>query len=194
MNSEEINKEYNMTYGELCQYLLAKYGPAKYDYFVNESCKTKNRKVPRTSEGLICHHIDEDKAIKLSDTKWALQSPFRYQKADRLVYCNALEHLLLHIRITEEANEPDKLTLQPLGIGGAIVFIIPELNLCYSGYEYKRQYEKDIYSVVAGNFDDYIQLLKRWRENTQYPEVLTPERLSRDIFGKIVDRVYQAMV
>ena len=58
-----------MTYSELVEYLLKKYGPAKYDYFCTESCKSKNSKVSRTSEGLYCHHIDEDKAIMLSNDK-----------------------------------------------------------------------------------------------------------------------------
>ena len=91
-----------MNYKELVTYLLNKYGPSKYDYFHNNTYKTKNKKVTRTQDGLFCHHIDEDKAEDLSNPKLAMQYPYEYQKADRLVYCNYLEHLLLHIQIGEE--------------------------------------------------------------------------------------------
>ena len=76
MESIEIKEELAMTYNELVEYLLNKYGSAKYDYFCNESCKSKNTKVSRTSEGLFCHHIDEDKAIMLSNDKIAVNNPW----------------------------------------------------------------------------------------------------------------------
>jgi hypothetical protein len=44
MTSEEVDKELVLSYDDLCQYLLEKYGPAEHDYFVNESCQSKNRK------------------------------------------------------------------------------------------------------------------------------------------------------
>ena len=86
----------NFSYDELVQFLINRYEPAKCDYFTNEYC-TIEGKISRTPEGLYCHHIDEDKVIKLSDKRIAPKSPFIYQKANRLVYCNILEHLLLHI-------------------------------------------------------------------------------------------------
>ena len=45
MNHEEIVKEVKMTYYELLDYLLEKYGSAKYDYFTKPECKYKNKKV-----------------------------------------------------------------------------------------------------------------------------------------------------
>ena len=107
MKSIEIQKELEMKYSELVEYLLKKYGPAKYDYFCTESCKSKNHKVSRTNEGLYCHHIDEDKAIMLSNDSYAIKNPYEYQKAERLVYCNVLEHLILHIKIVEEPRNKD---------------------------------------------------------------------------------------
>lgn len=44
MESLEIKKELEMSYMKLVNYLLKKYGPAKYDYFCNESCKSKIQK------------------------------------------------------------------------------------------------------------------------------------------------------
>lgn len=92
-----------MNYDEFVSYLLKKYGPAKYDYFTNATCKTKSKRISRTKEGLFCHHIDEDKGYMLSHTGCALEQPFEYQKAERLVYCNYIEHLLLHILIGKNA-------------------------------------------------------------------------------------------
>lgn len=46
MNKSEILKELNMNYNDLCEYLLKKYGKAKYDYFCKSNCKSRNRKIP----------------------------------------------------------------------------------------------------------------------------------------------------
>ena len=193
MTSEEVDKELEMPYDDLCQYLLDKYGASKYDYFVNESCRSKSRKISRSSEGLFCHHMDEDKAILLSNPKWAVKNPFEYQKAERLVYCNALEHLILHIKIAEEPKKQDANEMESQGIGGALSFLIPELNHCYSGYKYKRPHEQHIYGLIADNFDDYIKILKYWRKITKTPLLVTPKRLSLDVYGNRVDRVYKSI-
>lgn len=42
-----------MNYDEFVSYLLKKYGPAKYDYFTNATCKTKSKRISRTKEGLL---------------------------------------------------------------------------------------------------------------------------------------------
>lgn len=194
MDNSEIDKELGLSYDELCNYLLDKYGAAKYDYFVNDSCRTKNKKVTRTDEGLFCHHMDEDKAIRLSAPNYAKKNPYEYQKAERLVYCNALEHLILHIKIAEEPRKNDARDGDILGIGGVIAFMLPELNHCYSGFEYKRQYEKNLYGLIADSFDGYIKILKYWLAITHYTLSLTPELLSLDVDRKKVDRVYQALV
>ena len=39
-----------MNYDEFVSYLLKKYGPAKYDYFTNATCKTKSKRISRTKE------------------------------------------------------------------------------------------------------------------------------------------------
>ena len=73
MESKEILEEMEMNYDEFVSYLLKKYGPAKYDYFTNATCKTKSKRISRTKEGLFCHHIDEDKGYMLSHTGCALE-------------------------------------------------------------------------------------------------------------------------
>lgn len=190
MNNEEIDKELGLSYDKLCKYLLKKYGPAEHDYFINESCRSRNKKVSRTDEGLLCHHIDEDKSIKLSDPGYAIMKPFDYQKAERLVYCNALEHLILHIKIAEKVDNFSLVKGDPLGIGGAIVHIIPGLNLCYSGYQYKRPHDQNVYGKIVDNFDGYIRILKYLIEHCGITSKLI---LSFDLNRKKVKRVYDAL-
>ena len=96
-----LKQALEMSYEEYVSHLLKKYGPAKANYFLNENCKSKG-KISRTKEGLECHHIDEDKEQLLSDPRIAVINPFEYQKANRLVYCDKVEHLLIHIKIIEE--------------------------------------------------------------------------------------------
>ena len=99
MDRTEIYKELQMTYDELQQYLIEKYGGAVCAYFATPECKSKSKKISRTGEGLYCHHMDEDKGGNLSDPVGAINQPFEWQKKERLVYCNVLEHLILHIKI-----------------------------------------------------------------------------------------------
>lgn len=102
MEHNEILTEMEMNYETLVGYLKAKYGVAQCDYFTNATCNTKSKRITRTKEGLFCHHIDEDKGCNLGDSNFAREQPYEYQKAERLVYCNYLEHLLLHIRIGKD--------------------------------------------------------------------------------------------
>lgn len=64
------------TYAEAVIFLLQKYGPAQDDYFREKSYKRflngevksiAKGKTTRTTEGLYCHHIDENKWLKISD-------------------------------------------------------------------------------------------------------------------------------
>ena len=192
MNSKEINEQLEMNYTELVDYLLKKYGKAKYDYFCNELCKSKNKKVSRTNEGLFCHHIDEDKSILLSNDKFAIQSPFEYQKADRLVYCNILEHLILHIKIVEE---PKQTNYQ--GIGGAVCIICPQINDFFNGYIFKQQYLNTCFNLIKNNFDDYINVLKYFlkfiEQNASYKKYITKKNLSVGYNGQIIKKIYDLL-
>ena len=193
MESTEIKNQLKMTYDELVDYLLKKYGPAQYDYFCNESCKSKNSKVSRTNEGLYCHHIDENKAILLSNDKFAVNNPFEYQKANRLVYCNVLEHLILHIKIVEEPKNENANQMEIQGIGGAVCFICPQINDYFNGYEFKQQYLINIFSLIENNFNDYIDILEYFldvvEKNPIYKSIVTKERLSVGWDQQIVKRV-----
>ena len=185
-----------LDYNNLVQFLLQQYGKAKHNYFKDTNCTTKNPQVTRTSEGLYCHHIDEDKAIMLSNDKFAAANPFEYQKANRLVYCNLLEHLLLHVKIAENPNAQANENELP-GIGGAINFICKDLNDIYAGKEFTDDWRKTVAEKVKDNFDDYIAILRYlWNvieSNPIYKAIITKDMLCVGWDGKVVKEVMNAL-
>lgn len=183
-----------MQYDELVRFLIDKYGPAKYDYFVNESCSSKNKKVSRTKEGLYCHHIDEDKAIMLSNDKFAINNPFEYQKANRLVYCNILEHFLLHILIVEAPKNTEANKTQLQGIGGAVNFICKQLNDTYCGYNYTAEWMQNIVSAVKNDYDSYIVMLKRLWQDIQIDPVLSSLITKSDLAKGWENNIYEKVL
>ena len=183
-------------YQDIVSALLKKYGSAKHNYFKDTACKIKNPLVTRTNEGLFCHHIDEDKAIMLCNDKFAVNNPFEYQKADRLVYCNLLEHLLLHVKIAENPS-PDANENELPGLGGAINFICKDLNDIYSGKKFSDEWRKNVADKVKDNFDDYIIILRYlWNiveKNPVYKAIITKEMLCVGWDGKVVKEVMNAL-
>lgn len=163
MVREEIYKELQMTYEELLRYLIQKYGGAEYDYFATPECKSKSKKVSRTKEGLYCHHMDEDKGGNLSDPRGAMSQPFEWQKKERLVYCNILEHLILHIKIAvlrqKDAFEKPQDVIRFFTTGG-IFMLCEELNEMYIKRETLAEWKKRCYEEVKENYIDYRILLQ----------------------------------
>ncbi len=159
----DIQKMILLTYDECCDFLIKKYGAVPGDYFLNEGMKTINPKIKRTSEGLQIHHIDEDKAIMLSNQLYAKDKPFDFQKANRLVYCNLLEHYLLHIKIVEYPNENQYPGEEP-GTGGVVNFIGPELNDIFSGFQYNVAYKIATANLVKDKIKDYLLCVKKWKD------------------------------
>lgn len=175
---------------------MKKYGVAKHNYFKDTNCTTKKSQVTRTSEGLYCHHIDEDKAIMLSNDKFAAANPFGYQKANRLVYCNLLEHLLLHVKIAENPNAQANENELPR-IGGAINFICKDLNDIYSGKEFTEDWRKTVVEKVRDNFDEYIAILRYFwniiESKPIYKAIITKDMLCVGWEGKVVKEVMNAL-
>ncbi len=190
----ETGKDYyskimKMSYEELVKFLIDKYGPVKHDYFLSEYCVSKDKKGSRTSEGLIRHHIDEDKFVLLSDTKYAVNHSFEFQKANRLVYCNILEHLFLHILIFEKNSLDDELK----GIGGAII-ICKQLNDMYNGYIYKKKYYIDLMTVVENDYDSYILMLRRlWQDIQKSNLFISKEDLSTGWNDNVYSRILKEL-
>ena len=153
----------NYTYKEIVEYLLQKYGPAKYTYFRTNTCKSKNPKVSRTKEGLFCHHIDENRAILLSEPEFAQKNPWAYQQSDRLVYCNYLEHLIIHAKIFEESkNGSEEHHNEILGLGG-VLLISEELYKIYSGYRVSgwREY---VATPILSKSDEFTEIVEYVKE------------------------------
>lgn len=162
MLRDEIRKQMQMTYYELVEHLLEKYGPAYFDYFPNSGCKGRSNKISRTGEGLYCHHIDEDKGGNLSDPNSAKLHPFEWQRKERLVYCNLLEHLILHIKIAvlrqkTALRKPD--ALSGFFTTGGIFQICKELNGMYETDDAMTGWRRACYEPVKENYDEYILLL-----------------------------------
>lgn len=167
MNIDEYKKVKEFKYKEYCNYLKSKYGEAKFDYFTKNY--NKNTRVTRTEEGLVCHHICEDKAILLSTPDYAKRNPFDYQKAENLVYCDYLEHLFLHILICENPAE-DRNEYEAVGIGGVVNYLIPELNDIYSGFVSVQQWRENCYNRIREDKKVYIELVKRFKTTcSNYP-------------------------
>lgn len=108
-----------LSYMEACNLLLNKYGESKYDYVINEDSYNKflndeiknfikHKEVSRAkSDGLYCHHIMEDKYYNLSNPHAIKnqKAPFSSQEKDNLVYCDLIEHVILHVLIYCFDNE-----------------------------------------------------------------------------------------
>lgn len=158
MNKNFINL-LDLDYNQAVDFLLKKYGCAQYNYFCNEKCASENSKASRSKEGLFLHHIDEDTYMNLSDRKCAKLYPFEAQLANRLVYCNYLEHLILHIKIFQKflKNEcPQPATT------GLFLFMIPDINNFFAYGKFGKNFNtNEAYRLsIENNFEEYICILK----------------------------------
>lgn len=159
MNINEYELVKSMSYREYCEYLKKKYGTAPCDYMTPNW--SKNRKVTRTQEGLFCHHIYEDTAIMLCNPEYAKWNPFEYQKAENLVYCDWLEHLLLHVLIVEYPSD-DQNYFEAVGVGGAVNYMIPELSDYYSGaVTPTMKWRVSCWTKVMNDFECFRTICKR---------------------------------
>lgn len=153
-DEEELKEVKNLTYLEYCDYLQNKYGMGNVAYMYPSF--NKNQKASRSKEGLIAHHKMENRAIMLADPNHARNWPYEWQLPENLVYCNILEHLLLHILI---CKYPEVEGLESVGIGGIINFIVPELNDVYSGNLSKQEYKQKQYFLYLEKEDLYFKIL-----------------------------------
>ena len=197
MNTKEYAKVKALDYRDYCAYLQGKYGLARGPYMT--PAWNKNPKCSRTKEGLVCHHVYEDHAIMLSTAENAKNNPYTWQLPENLVYCDYLEHLLLHILICENPAD-DKNPFEAVGIGGVLNFIVPELNDYYSGFRSKQAWRQTCYDRVQDDRDTYFVLLERFIANCHDLPQYSADRLyssfnepfglwsrekNREIFGQI---------
>lgn len=193
-----LNEIWQMSYNDYVQYLLKKYGPAVKDYYyVNRNGNLSKNKVTRTSEGLECHHIDEDKYILLNLESSAREHP-ETQTKDRLCYADKIEHLILHIKITlencYEYNKDAKISERShFGFGCGPYYIIGSINSLYQtpptleNVAYNCKYLINMYNKIENNFDAYIEILCRIMK-IMFEAGDPKESISRVIFA--VDNYY----
>lgn len=159
MKMDEFLRVQHMTYEEYCNYLQDKYGIGLADYMTKSF--NPNPKCKRTNEGLLAHHKAEDRAIMLSNKEYAMKEPFEYQRKENIVYCDLLEHLLLHVKICEWPSE-EALPFLDVGVGGVINFIVPELNDLYSGWVTGQPWRQKVHSKVIDDKDVYLAIMKEF--------------------------------
>ncbi|MFI3250017.1 MAG: hypothetical protein R3Y07_03550 [Eubacteriales bacterium] len=175
MNLTEYNEVATLSYLEYCDYLQEKHGVGKYDFMTKSW--NKNSKSTRTKEGLIAHHKFEDHAIMLSTKEFAMQCPFEWQLAENLIYCDYLEHLLLHVLICESPIEEE--TFGTVGVGGVMNFIAPELNDLYSGWQTNQPWRANCHELVAEDKAVYLEIIKRFKANCRHYPCYEEEKLYR---------------
>lgn len=143
MNYEEYKKVEKLNYEEYCEYLQNKYGFATENYFTKNWVRNKN--IPRDSEGLFCHHKAENIQANLSNDKMAkmVDPDQKYQSPEYLVYCDYLEHLLLHILIGEQTD-----SRKALGMGGAVNFLIPGIEAYLTEGVMNENYNSAVYENI----------------------------------------------
>ncbi|OYR89616.1 hypothetical protein CBF59_10370 [Lactobacillus taiwanensis] len=145
----------------------------QYDYFNRQSFKNLARKnfksinkkdrMPnynknrsKYSEGLVLHHVYEIKFKNLSYLKSIRNhTDFMYQQKENLVYCNLLEHLILHGLIAKE-------TKNKLGIGGykSIPAQIEDLYSKEKNNKLNNQ-EKILLGAIGLEYQEYKILLAK---------------------------------
>ena len=133
----------------------------------------------------------------LSNSSFASKNPFAYQKADRLCYCDILEHLILHIKIAEEPKNKDANKNEFTGIGGAVTFICRQINDCYSGRILTQKFSLRIKEMIKDNFDDYIMILQRLydliKTDPAYSILFSKDDICVGFDDVIVKKVYDAI-
>ena len=148
MKLAEYQQVSHLSYREYCTYLQKKYGQVKApwmseDYILDPECSRKD-------EGLLVHHIFENRDDLIGDPKIARQFPYDWQEPQNLVYADILEHLLLHIMIAE--FDPDNCM--------QIRWVVPNLNDFFSGWEPEED-KKAMYESIRNEKAVYFELLKR---------------------------------
>lgn len=152
--NDEYAKEFQMSYFELCDYLQKKYGIPSKSYFANEQCISKNR-ISRTSEGLCVHHKEEWRFSNLGKADIAKEHSFKYQQPEALIYCDYLEHILLHFKITIEFFQK---TFNEVGISG-IFFIEQDIyRWKNTSFDSLRPWEQNCLNKIKENLD-FIEFL-----------------------------------
>lgn len=126
--------------------------------FVKHLTSTKNPNLYR--DGLFIHHIDELVYTDLSNPNGKYSQDKNRQNGSRLVYCDYLEHALLHLKIVEYKDYKNK----KYYISGLLGHLIPELNDFYShgihAYNSGANMKlRPFYDRIANDYITYVNLI-----------------------------------
>ena len=178
-NYKEYEDLLSKTYDEAVAFLLQKYGSAQDDYFKEQAYQRfmdgeieaiQKGKHSKTSEGLVCHHIDENKGLNLSNLSFIKRNkiPFEYQKKDRLVYCDFIEHTVLHALIAQE-------TAREFGFLGYGLYLIPRLEEWYLDEIIPTiPWQKNCYNKSFLIPEETVNIIKKMQEKLDLPYCNTP--------------------
>lgn len=184
----------DLSYAKLVQSLIGKYGEVldeyyrekSYQRYLNEEIKSISRgKYSRANEGLYCHHILENTHENISSKYYIthFKYPHEYHRKENLVYCDLIEHLILHAVITKETNGK-------CGVKGLCTVIKPMVKEWYiDGYEPKKNWMQ-VAKQKAYLSNEYISKLfrdidKMLNNIKNYQELEAREREAEETFKKI---------
>lgn len=110
--------------------------------------------------------MDEDKQILIANPNAILKFdiPFAYQEKERLVYCDLIEHAILHVLIAvkdvEEETRGDG--FQAHGVGGYVNFIRPQLvQWLVMGVEPKPAWQVNCRNAIMMSVSDAEKLISQ---------------------------------
>lgn len=136
MNKQEYEIVKNFSYEEYCDYLSKKYESAD-------------------KIGLFKHHTFENVKANLSNPDIAKDAT--EEERSTITYCSFDEHLFLHILIGEQTD-----ARKALGLGGAVTYIIPQLNKYFNCGEmvyssnYYSNLDKDVFDILVERCNEAI--------------------------------------
>lgn len=146
---DEYIKESKMGYDAFCSYLQWKYGLPIKPYMDMNGNRKYGRVNSRTKEGLVIHHVREDKADLLSDQMMALYYPYEYQLPKNLCYCNYVEHLLLHAQISKIRGH-----MMP-----GFKWISQDIMHFFRDEENLPEWQKSCYIAIHGSYQEAIHCM-----------------------------------
>lgn len=162
---EEYKGLLSITYDEMINYLYQKYGFVQDDYyressyerFMNGEIKSITKgKFSRTDEGLYCHHVDEYRMLNISNKEFIkkFNIPYEYQRKDRLVYCDLIEHAILHVLIAKETDHK-------FGYPGYEAFIKPDLIMWYLENQIpESKWRRNCYKTAYLKPEEVFEIIK----------------------------------
>lgn len=193
---DEYDSLLNMSYSNTVSYLLNKYGIVQGDYYENDELTIENKNISRKDDGLICHHISEINNTLVGEANYGKRFPKEEHESTNLVYCNVIEHFLLHSKIAEESLNTDLDRAKVAYISSALVNIARQINSVFNGSMPSLDVNVNI-ADVEKSYEFYVKALsKLWitvKDNEIYSKVLEKQSLATDRNGTVNKQIYTSI-